>query len=292
MGEKLNPKISIIIVNFNSGGYLFKTVNSILKNFSEKGFEVIIVDNNSSDDSLKKVKNDERIKIIRLEKNIGFGAANNRGVKEAKGEYILILNNDTLVQENSIEKLIDFLEKNPEFSAVGPLVLYPDKSFQLSFGKEISLFNEFILKFFYERYYKLIYKIRGKRISREVDWLSGVCFLIKKSLYEKIGGFDENFFIYLEDCDFFKRLKEKGHRAYFFAEPEIIHFKGKTTKKYLSFVYPLNKKSQLYYYCKHKKGSFPLLKLYLKLRLSLKLLFSKNKDIIKNTLKVVKDYEC
>ncbi len=284
-------KLSIIIVNFNSGEYLSKTVNSILENYKRDDFEIIIVDNNSTDDSLKRIDKNEKIKIIKLDKNIGFGAANNIGAKKAQGKYLFILNNDTLINKETIPRLMDFYE-NSEYGAVGPLVLYPDKSFQISFGTDLNLFSEFILKYIYEPYYKLLYKLKKGKISRKVDWLSGVCFLIEKEIYQKIGGFDEIFFIYLEDCDFFRRLRGMGYTPYYYTEASIIHFKGKSTEKVLSFVYPLNKKSQLFYYCKYNKKSLPLLKFYLLSKLKIKLIFSGDKKNIKDTIKTIREFKC
>ncbi len=284
-------KLSIIIVNFNSGEYLSKTVNSILENYKGDDFEIIIVDNNSTDDSLERIDKNEKIKIIKSDKNIGFGAANNIGAEKAQGKYLLILNNDTLINKETIPRLMDFYE-NSKYAAIGPLVLYPKGSFQISFGTDLNLFSEFILKYIYEPYYKLLYKLKKGKISRKVDWLSGVCFLIEKEIYQKIGGFDENFFIYLEDCDFFRRLREKGYTPYYYTEASIIHFKGKSTEKHLSFVYPLNKKSQLYYYCKYNKKSLPLLKFYLLSKLKIKLIFSGNKKIIKDTIKTIREFKC
>ena len=286
-----SPKLSIIIVNYNSGEYIAKTVNSILNNPPKNDFEIIVVDNNSTDNSLSLLREAKNLKIIRLQKNIGFGAANNLGAKAAQGKYLLILNNDTVISEHTIDELLNFYE-NSDYGAVGPAVLYPDGKFQISFGMDLNIFTEFILKYFYELYYRFLYKLKRGKLSREVDWLSGVCFIIKKDIYEEVKGFDEKFFIYLEDCDFFRRLRRKGYKIFYYSDVSIIHYKGKTTGKFYSFVYPFTKKSQLYYYCKYNKKSFKLLKMYLKLKLKIALLFSEKKETLTNTLRVVNEYEC
>ncbi len=288
------PELSIIIVNYNSGDYLKNCLNSIKKNIKKIVYEIIIVDNCSSDDSITGIKKDEKIRIIKNKKNLGFARANNIGVSQAKGEYILILNNDTIIFDNSIEKLLDYKKQHPEIGILSPVILYEDKSFQLSFGFDINLLSELFLKYFAETYYKFLYKIKKDNFIIQPNWISGACFLIEKKLYESVSGFDEKFFLYTEDADFGRRVRDKGYKLMVYGKSKIIHLKGKTSSKNLSIAIIESKKSQLYYYCKYNgKLSFIIIKRYLKLKFKIKYyIFPKNRDIIKKLLRIIDEYKC
>jgi GT2 family glycosyltransferase len=288
------PELSIIIVNYNSGEYLNRCLNSIKQNIKKIEYEIIVVDNDSTDNSLDGIEKHEKLNIIKEKENHGFAKANNIGVSYAKGKYLLILNNDTIFFDNSIEKLMEYKKEKPEIGIISPVILYEDNSFQLSFGYDINLFSEILLKFFAEKYYKIIYKIKKNNFMITPDWISGACFLVEKKVYESVSGFDERFFLYTEDADFGKRVREKGFKLLVYGRAKIIHFKGKTSSKNLSIAIAESKKSQLYYYCKHNgKLSFLILKLYLKLKFKLKYYFDKrNRDIIEKVLEIVDEYRC
>ncbi len=267
--------LSIIIVNFNSGNYIFQTIQSIYRFPPEINFEIIVVDNNSTDGSSEKIKNEfPEVILIELSKNTGFGYANNVGVKNSKGKYILILNNDTEIIDNSIMHLISVLNHNPEYGIVSPVLYYGDGSPQISFGRDPGIFNEFFTKYFSNLIFKLRIKFFGNKFEKDVDWISGACFLIRSELYTSIGGFDEEFFLYFEDADLGKRVREKGFSNHITSKSKIIHFLGKSTSSDFPSLLPTIKRGHLYYYKKHNgKFSFIILKLYLILKFSLKRVF-------------------
>ncbi len=292
--KSANPELSIIIVNYNSGKYLAKCLKSIKQNIKNIEYEIIIVDNNSTDDSIKGIEQYDKVNLIREKKNHGFAKANNIAVSHAKGRYLLILNNDTIIFDDSIAKLLEHKKREPEIGIIAPVIFYGDNSFQLSFGYDINLFSEIILKYFAEKYYKIIYKIRKDNFMKQPDWISGACFLIEKKVYESVSGFDERFFLYMEDADFGRRVREKGFKLLVYGKAKIIHYKGKSSSKNLSISLVESKKSQLYYYCKHNsKLSFVLLKLYLKLKFKIKYLSDKkNRKIIGKILEIIDEYRC
>ncbi len=238
-----NPELSIIIVDYNSDQYLLACLNSIISN-SKLDFEVIIIDNNSTKDHTKEYeKVDKRIKAIRLDKNLGFGGANNLGARKAEGEYLLLLNPDTIVPDNSIDKMLHFITSHTEVGALTCL-LGPDKdSLQKSFlGRFQSLSGLTIRRHNHPR-------IDPDKEFVYTDIVTGAALMIKKEIFDKIDGFDERFFMYLEDDDLCKRLVDAGYKNAVLNTAKIIHLEGKssTDKDKKNFYY----KSQDLYWKKH-----------------------------------------
>ncbi|MEN8153042.1 MAG: glycosyltransferase family 2 protein [Acidobacteriota bacterium] len=289
-------ELSIIIVNYNSGNYLFQTVDSIYKNLKGIKFEIIVVDNNSTDESAENVlKKFPEITLIQKDFNSGFAKANNEGVKISSGKYLLILNNDTYIRENSIETLLKIIRKNPLYGIVAPLLVYEDGSPQLSYGNDLTLFSEFILKYFASTLHKFRLRAGKGRFEKNVDWITGACLLIKRDLYEKVGGFDENYFIYIEDADLGKKVRAAGYRNHITSASTIVHFKGKSTSSNFTRILPEIKKSQLYYYKKHNgRISFLFLRSYLILKFIIKIYFysitgnKNNSEVAASVLKEIK----
>ena len=273
---KTKIELSIVIVNYNSGKYLYETVNSIYDQDLTINFETIVIDNHSSDNSVAPIKEKfPDVRIIELEDNKGFACANNIGVDNSKGQYILILNNDTKILENSIEALLYEIKGNPKYGLVSPVLLYGDGSPQISFGRDPGIITEFFTKYFSVRLFKLKFSFSKDNFEKNVDWISGACFLISSALYKDLGGFDERFFLYYEDADLGKRIREKGYYNHITAKSKIIHFLGKSTAPVYSGLLPIIKKGHLYYYKKHNnKVSFYLLKNYLLIKYYLKLSFT------------------
>ncbi len=289
--------VSIVIVNYNSGIYLKQTVDSILENATGFEYEIIVVDNNSSDKSADLTYPEHPVNIILNNSNEGFGKANNIGVAAATMDYILILNNDTLMLRDTVPPLLKILNSDEKYGVAAPLIMNPDRSLQPSYGIDLTITSEFVQKFFYDRLLTKRHARREKPYTLEPDWVTGACFLIKKSLYQEIGGFDENYFIYVEDADLCRRIRNLGYKIVFTSEAEVIHFKGKSTSACLSFIAPIIKESQLYYYKTHNSSlSLMVLKMYLRCFYSLKKIIYKLKgdensgDISDRILKSVKEF--
>ena len=232
--------LSIIIVNYNVKEFLQNLIHSIEKASTNLTKEIIIIDNASDDGSVDFIKEKfPQIKLIANQTNLGFGKANNIGLKQATGKYILLINPDTLVAEDTFEKMIQFFESNKNIGLAGCKILNPDGTLQLacrrsfpgpwtSFTKVTGLSNLFPNSKIFARY-NLTYLDENK--SYEVDAISGSFMMMRKEVYEKVGGFDEQFFMYGEDLDLCYRIQKAGYKVFYVHSTQIIHYKGESTKR-------------------------------------------------------------
>lgn len=221
--------ISVIIVEFNTAKILSDCLNSLsgqMKRLEEKKsakVEVIVVDNASSDDSVKMVRNEfPWVRLVVNEENIGFSRANNQAARLSKGEFLLFLNSDTLLCEKSLENLWSFWQNHENAGVVGPKLLNPDGTSQPSVGSFPSL-GVVSLMLFWEHFF-------GSRMVRasfleekEVDWVMGAALMTKKEVWEKVGGWDEAIFMYMDEVEFCYRIKKAGWPIFFYPEAEVIH---------------------------------------------------------------------
>jgi len=267
------PEVSIILVNYNDRLHLEDCLLSLRKNILDINFELLVVDNNSSDGSQDFVERQyPQAKLIRNKENLGFAKANNLGIKESKGEFILFLNTDTVIYPRMLEYLMEEMKADSQIGAVAPALLRGKNAYQISFGRKVSFVQELIQKCFLNSVLKLRLKIGLK--MREVGWLSGACLLTRKDVLEAVGYFDENFFLYFEDIDLCYRIKKKGFKLTFFPKARVFHRGGASTlRSKISSRYEY-RKSQLYFYRKHNsKHSYFLLRCYLWVNFSLLSLF-------------------
>ncbi len=275
--QKNGIDLSIIIVNYNSSYFLLNTVDSIVNSHIKASYEIIIADNNSSDNSLELVRAaHENLKIIDMGENTGFSKANNAGFNLSRGRYILILNSDTIIPEKAVDSLLKMVKEESDTSLIAPLLLNADGSVQLSVGKDLTLINEFLTKFFFKMFFRLYSGLRKKNIELDVDWVSGACFIVPREIYTKVGGFDEKFFLYFEDADLCLRIRKAGYKVHLTSRVSITHLMGKSTSSVFNSLLPEIKKGQLYYYKKHNsKFDILFLRLYLKLKFSIRFIFEK-----------------
>lgn len=223
----MKPALSIIIVSFNTKDFLYRCLESL--DFND---EIIIVDNDSTDDSVQTINSFKfkNLKIIVNKNNLGFAKAVNQGLKQAKGDYLLLLNSDIIVKPDSINKLIEFTEKHSEAGVVSGKLLNPDNSFQGScfyLPTLLKVMKEFWLKgpSVLSKYVPL-----GKN-PVEVEAVAGAVFLIPRKVLQKVGFFDERYFMYFEDLDYCRRVQRNGFRVYYLPEAEFIHAHGASGKK-------------------------------------------------------------
>jgi O-antigen biosynthesis protein len=233
-------KLSIIIVNYNVEHFLEQCLHSVIKAAKNSLCEIIVVDNSSVDGSVAMVRrNFPGVKLILNEKNVGFSIANNLGIKEARGEYILLLNPDTVVQEDTFEKTLKFMDTHIHAGGLGVMMLDGKGKF-LPESKRglptpgVAFYKIFGLSALFPKSkivgkYHLGYLDKNK--THEIDVLAGAFMLIRKSVLEKTGLLDETFFMYGEDIDLSYRITLAGYRNYYFPETRIIHYKGESTKK-------------------------------------------------------------
>lgn len=252
--------LSIIIVNWNVRNALKGCLESIRKNVGSIVYEVIIVDNNSSDGSAEMIEKEyPELTLIRNRQNFGYGRANNQGIMKAKGKYVLILNPDTIVLSKTVEKMYRFLEENPRVVACGPAVLDSnyqpfqpmnfDPTFWELFGKD-TFFRRFFPKLCSPRYPQ-----PKKRC--EVERLSGCCFLSRREALKTAGLFDERIFLFYEEADLFFRLRRKGWAVYYLPDLSIVHLHGKSISLFSRFQEELFiRKSSLIYF-RNRYGVVP-----------------------------------
>jgi len=232
-------KLSIIIVNYNVSEQVLSCLKSIYDSKPKINFEIIVVDNSVKDNISKKLKNKySRVKYLKTDRNLGYGAGNNLGVSHAKGEYIFILNPDTKIISGKIDSLVDFANKIKKAGAIAPILLnknnipYKLQGMSVLTPKRAIFSLSFLVKLFPRNRINMEYfqipRNRNKTIEREV--VPGTAFIIKKSLFEKVGRFDENFFLYFEEYDLCKRLIDKGYKNYIIPEVNISHEWGASTK--------------------------------------------------------------
>lgn len=259
------PTLSILIVNYKTPKMTRACLDSITQFAGGIDHEVIVVDNHSQDESADIIlKSHPEVAYISMDRNAGFGAANNRAAEAARGRYLLLLNNDAFLTDHSLSRLITTLEENPDIAAVGPEIRYPDGRFQLSCGSDLSLTSEFFMKHHNAR---LANRIQQGPLVVSVDWISGACMLIPRTLYTQVGGFDETFFLYIEDADLCRRLRKLGYRIVLDRRALVHHHLGESTVQSRITLLPAIKRGHLHYYAVHNsRFSLLLLKVYLILR--------------------------
>ncbi|WP_294319019.1 glycosyltransferase family 2 protein [uncultured Chryseobacterium sp.] len=223
--------VSIIIVNYNTSDLLIECIKSIYKKTSDLKFEIIIVDNASSDNSVANVKsNFKDVKLIDSKINLGFGRANNLGATLATGKYMFLLNSDTLLVNNAILKLFNFMELYSDKLSVGAcggnlfnLDMTPNFSYSNSYP---TIWSVFLYKSGLGKFLKKKSNFNFSEENMEVPIIIGADLFIKTSLFNKLRGFDEFFFMYIEDGELQWRIKKMGYHIYSVPSSEIIHIQG------------------------------------------------------------------
>lgn len=230
--------VSVIIVNYNTCQMTVNCINSIFEKTLGLDFEVILIDNASTDDSKKQFEQDSRIRYIYSFENMGFGRANNVGMMLAHGEYILLLNNDTLLLNNAIKSFVDFSKCHCKDAFYGCWLQNEGGNFIHSCAqiptvrsRLISALNSYRHRFNkkYEFFPENI-QYSSKEI-KEVGYITGADLFFHRSIYEKTGGFDHRFFMYYEESDWQLRAQKIGIKAFCVNGPQIIHFEGGSQKK-------------------------------------------------------------
>ncbi len=232
--------LGIIIVSYNVREFLEQALISLQKAAKHISYEIIVVDNASSDGTVQYIKNRfPSVKIIANDRNAGFARANNQAIQQSQGDFICLINPDTIVQEDTFSVLLEFFENHPRAGCVGCKILNPDGSLQLAcrrsyptpwvaFTKIIGLAKLFPQSRLFGRY-NLTFLDENK--VSEVEAISGSFMMVRRKVLQRIGGLDESFFMYGEDLDWCYRIREQGFGIYYVPYTQIIHFKGESSKK-------------------------------------------------------------
>ena len=285
-------KLSVIIVNYNVKYFLEVCLHSVLRAAQSFEAEVIVVDNNSKDDSCSMVRTKfPSVIIVENKENLGFSKANNQGVAIAKGDYILFLNPDTVMPEDFFQKTITYMDAHPEAGAIGPRLIdgkgqfAPDSkkafpSLSVAIFKTTGINKVFKNSSYFNKYYAVHI---GEWETAEVDVLSGCCMMVRTSLLGKIGGaFDEDYFMYCEDVDLSYRIQRSGHKNIYYPDATLIHYKGESTRKAtLSYVRIFNQALSLFVKKNYTKQQARLFGIFINVGIVLRAILSLFKRILK-----------
>jgi hypothetical protein len=255
--------ISAILVNHNGRAHIGPCLKALASELPSGG-EIIVVDNASTDGSPEYIAAEfPAVKLIAGGSNPGFGAANNRGAAAAAGRGFLFLNTDTVVGPGSIGRLRAALDGSPGTGAVGPALVHPDGSYQVSFGRWVGFLGQLVQKTVLNPYWK---RALGRRVRPlRPGWLSAACCLVRREAFEAAGGFDETFFLYFEDIDLCRRIRREGWRLLFEPRARVVHIGGGSTAARPAEARFEYRRGQLRYYTKHAPAlSRFFLRLYLR----------------------------
>jgi hypothetical protein len=229
--------LSIVIVNWNSQEVVTECLASIYRNLNDIQFEVIVVDNNSSDNGVNVIKNRyTKVKLIENAVNVGFGKANNQGLKISKGKFVLLLNPDAVIQNRAIQNMLAFMQNDESIGAVGPKIVDDNNAVRPEGARNyLTLAGELaqLAKWDRLRRKNSVNKFRNQ--LQEVEALSGSCMLMRKACLDQIGGFDEQFFLYAEDVDLCYRIKQSGWKVYYFPDATVRHRAHQSSAKAADF---------------------------------------------------------
>ncbi len=233
-------KLSIVIVNYNVRYFLEQCLQSVYRALAGIEAEIFVVDNDSKDGSCEMVRAKfPDIKLIENQRNVGFSTANNQAIRQSKGEYILLLNPDTVVEENTFREGLEFMDSHPEAGGLGVKMIDGKGNF-LPESKRglptpwVAFYKIFGLSSFFKKSKKFARYHLGylpENEINEIDVLAGAFMLMRKETLDKVGLLDEDYFMYGEDIDLSYRIQKSGYKNYYFPKTKIIHYKGESTKK-------------------------------------------------------------
>lgn len=267
-----NRRLSIVVVTYNSVEHIDACLGSLARHPPGTGHEIVVVDNASPDGTAAAVRQRwPLVRVIDAGANVGFARANNIGIRQTSGALVLLLNPDTEVRPGTLDRLVAVLETRPEAAVAGPRLLDRDGRAELSCGSMIGPFAELRQKLLVvgsQRGVPLIshYVDRVTRRTRQVDWVSGACLLVRRSEAEAVGLLDERYFMYAEDVDFCAAIRARGRAVLFVAEAEVVHLRGQSAASAARATQAAYRHSQLAFYQKHRPGWVPFLRAYLKFR--------------------------
>ena len=263
--------LSIIIVSYNARADLERCLTSLHEHPLSSSHEIVVVDNASNDGSADAARRWPSVRVIESGTNRGFAAANNIGIRASAGDYLLLLNSDTVVPAGAIDRLLAAFARHPDVGVAGPRLVDAAGRPELSFGPMIGPLAEFRQK-------QLIVGLakQDPAISRRVeemtrqeqwpDWVSGACLLVRRADADAVGLLDERYFMYIEDVDFCAAIRALGRRVLFTPAAEIVHLKGRSVASAAVATEAAYRRSQIAFYEKHRPVLAPFLRLYLRAR--------------------------
>ena len=266
------PRLSIVIVTYNSSSQIDACLTSLSAHPPTVDHETVIGDNASPDGTAAAVRHRwPGVRVIDAGANVGFARANNIGIRQTRGELVLLLNPDTVVPAGALDTLIASLDARPDAASVGPRLVDASGRAELSFGAMIGPLVELRQKLLVtgtDRGAPLVgwYLDRLTRRACEVDWVSGACLLVRRADAEAVGLIDERYFMYAEDVDFCAAIRARGRKVLFTPDARVVHLRGQSAASMPRATEAAYRRSQLAFYAKHHPRWVRLLRVYLKLR--------------------------
>lgn len=252
--------VSVIIVNHNGADFTTECVSSLRRCSRQRDYEVIVVDNGSRPDERRKLTSGlSSCRIMQERENMGYGRANNAAASEAKGEFLFFVNNDTIFTEDVLKPLVACLRENRRAGLAGPALANSDGTFQLSFGRFPSLWNEWRTR---QEMRRLVCAPRGgtaPQAERSIEWLSGAALMVRAELFRTLGGFDDSYFMYFEDVDLCYRASRAGYGIHYLDAVTLIHHGGKSYEHGEPRIEREYRRSQIRFYDKFRPVSQQLL---------------------------------
>lgn len=240
-------KLSVIILNYNVRYFLEACIRSVQVAIADLDSEIIVIDNNSPDDSCEMMRNTfPEIQLIANKENVGFAKANNQGVEVAKGVYVCILNPDTIVAEDTFTQLLQFAETKENLGSIGCKLVDGSGAFLPESKRNIPTPMVSVKKILGSKNAKYYSELNENEIGK-VDILVGAFMLMKKSVYKTVAGFDEDYFMYGEDIDLSYKIKKAGFQNYYYGKTSVIHYKGESTLKDKTYAKRFYGAMQLFY---------------------------------------------
>jgi GT2 family glycosyltransferase len=222
------PDFSVVLVCWNNKDYLEPCLDSLFDSGMKSSCDVVVVDNGSNDGSQEMLKEKfPQVAIIQNDHNVGLGKASNQGIEITQGRYILLLNNDTIVNGPSLDAMVEFLDSHPGAAAAGGRLLNPDGSVQSCYNKFPSLREEFLIATrLGELFWAGFPAIIDDEHIRSVSWLGSACLMLRRAALDQVGLLDEEYFIYGDEADLQARLKHAGWEIYYLPHVSTIHYGG------------------------------------------------------------------
>lgn len=249
-------ELSIIIVSHNTRADLERCLASLHTSPASVSFEILVVDNASSDGSAEAARQWPSVRVIESATNRGFARANNIGVRASTAGLLLLLNSDTLVPAGAVDGLVRAIRSHPDVAVVGPRLVDGAGRPELSFGRMVSPLAEFrqrrVMKGLSRQDPRALRRVdEMTSVEHSPDWVSGACLLVWRADAEAVGLLDERYFMYLEDVDFCAAVRARGRRILFVPSVEVVHLRGRSAATSPSETHAAYRRSQLAFYQKH-----------------------------------------
>ncbi len=266
-GERF--ELAIVVVSHDCRDELERCIETLLGDPPATPFQLTVVDNASTDGSRELVGSRfPDVLLLESPENVGFARAVNRGVRATAGELVLLLNPDTLARGAAVDALVAELVRQPAVAAAGPRIVDTDGRPEISWWRHLGPAAELSLRRLQRAHARGSAHAR-RRVARltaeprDVDWLTGACLLVRRAALVAAGLLDERYFLYFEDVDLCAALRRRGGRVRFVPDAEIVHLRGRSTRRQPELTARAYRRSQLHFYRKHHPVWYPLLRLYL-----------------------------